>query len=576
MDCNFEWSDETDTIILSEHISEIQFKYVPPSGEEEIELIYGELIPLDSKVKVYIKLKEDGSKFRKIHYISNDELFEILPLALEPNEDGFYIINVSIKGDTKLTVKLGNSFTVEKFIPTGENLDNVQISATIDGAFKDVNHTIQYTYGEDVVLNAIDYNGIYFDKWEEMTATDESENPIFSLLDDNMSVKITLTKTHHFRAKFSNKPIYQYISIVHKPYLYEQITPLKFRIHLNRNQKDIVQVYMLNRFDYERFMDVRYVIREGEYVAENEKPMTPEGVDPNVIYTPVSGDKAYFRILKNNYVSISGTQDRAGAIDLANVYVKSWSFCEAEECDVTGGWFDSKKNLHKIDTQLTQLEPLNKDILLTVSYNPYVKKPVTVNGGKVDPEQGEVEGEADVSQIYFTAKSLCAIAKPGYKFAGYFLYIDDNKIDVNIKSSFFDGKIDIREYSDLINNATNIEIVPEFEEEKFSFYSFDNGEENKVLEWRSKRFQNDPPFNMTSSQIYADDYPVELIVDMSSSPDKPIDKKQRASINLTNQNSRRLPMRRPEKFIEVEVKSNNPITDIKLSSSMGGLLNGNM
>jgi hypothetical protein len=77
---------------------------------------------------------------------------------------------------------------------------------------------------------------------------------------------------------------------------------------------------------------------------------------------------------------------------------------------------------------------------------------------------------------------------------------------------------------------------------------------------------------MSSARLYADGYPVTLVVYKSSSPDAPMNDANVAGISIGNQDARRLPMRRPEKYIEIEVRGNEPITDVAVSTAMEGLL----
>jgi hypothetical protein len=77
---------------------------------------------------------------------------------------------------------------------------------------------------------------------------------------------------------------------------------------------------------------------------------------------------------------------------------------------------------------------------------------------------------------------------------------------------------------------------------------------------------------MSSARLYADGYPVTLVVYKSSSPDAPMNNANVAGIIIGNQDARRLPMRRPEKYIEIEVRGDDTITGVAVASAMEGLL----
>ena len=107
-------------------------------------------------------------------------------------------------------------------------------------------------------------------------------------------------------------------------------------------------------------------------------------------------------------------------------------------------------------------------------------------------------------------------------------------------------------------------------DDKPRLVAWEDDDSVKKLTWRSKRIQTEKPLNLSSAQIYADGYPVKLIINSASSPDEPIEVgKNKVEVDIKSQDARRLPMRRPEKFIEVEVQSEYPINTIKLSTSMG-------
>ena len=98
--------------------------------------------------------------------------------------------------------------------------------------------------------------------------------------------------------------------------------------------------------------------------------------------------------------------------------------------------------------------------------------------------------------------------------------------------------------------------------------------DNKTLVWRSRRNVSAQPINLSSASVYADGYPVELTVAYASSPDPAENGFNETSIEISNQDPRRLPTARPEKYIEVEVISGHAVTKVAVGSSMMGLING--
>lgn len=180
-----------------------------------------------------------------------------------------------------------------------------------------------------------------------------------------------------------------------------------------------------------------------------------------------------------------------------------------------------------------------------------------------DETQGEIKFSLEqVSNDYMLEVS--AVANPGYLFDGW--YDDSNNILSYLSI-----------YKTFGSNGVVPKLFAKFKKSNYLFHSWENGLENKTLIWRSKRFQNALPINLSSVQINADGYPVKIDVDYASSPNTPKEETQNhVSISVLNQNARRLPMKRPEKYFEIEVLSNQALNDITISTSMGGIINGNM
>jgi hypothetical protein len=191
------------------------------------------------------------------------------------------------------------------------------------------------------------------------------------------------------------------------------------------------------------------------------------------------------------------------------------------------------------------------------------------------------EGQSSVIVVtssYFSQREWRDIISDNLIMCGYdnILYLWNTKQGVGYSFNFIDKEAGITTFDE---NTNSVFVDPV--EDKMFFIKDDNivawedGTENKILIWRSKRIQTDKPLNFSSAQIYSDGYPVKLSIDMSSSPDKPTIDANHVDISVTTQKARRLPIRRPEKYIEIEVECDNEITDISISTSMEGL-HGNM
>ncbi len=115
------------------------------------------------------------------------------------------------------------------------------------------------------------------------------------------------------------------------------------------------------------------------------------------------------------------------------------------------------------------------------------------------------------------------------------------------------------------------EFYAKFAQDTDAIYKWEGDTVNKMASWRSKRFMASKPFNPSSARVYADAYPVTLSIYMSSSPDAPSALTPTVSLYARNQDGFRLPMARPEKYIEIELRSQHDVTEAVVSTSMEGL-----
>ena len=118
---------------------------------------------------------------------------------------------------------------------------------------------------------------------------------------------------------------------------------------------------------------------------------------------------------------------------------------------------------------------------------------------------------------------------------------------------------------------TAVSLFAKFVEDEYAIYLWEGGTENKKFFWRSKRYKATNPFNPAAAMVYGDAYPVTLNLYMSSSPDAPAATVATVSVAARDQNGFRLPAARAEKYLEIEVGSTADVSEVTVSTSMGGL-----
>jgi len=184
--------------------------------------------------------------------------------------------------------------------------------------------------------------------------------------------------------------------------------------------------------------------------------------------------------------------------------------------------------------------------------------PRTLNYTAGPPVSFEVIEGSDFAAI--------AIADNGYKFDGWYSGAAATSGQLVSTDAQFTQTMDT------ITTPSVNTLYAKFSQDTEAVYEWEGSAVNKMMTWRSKRYVSTRPVNMSSARLYADGYPVTLVVYKSSSPDAPMNDANVAGISIGNQDARRLPMRRPEKYIEIEVRGDETITEVAVASAMEGLL----
>lgn len=160
---------------------------------------------------------------------------------------------------------------------------------------------------------------------------------------------------------------------------------------------------------------------------------------------------------------------------------------------------------------------------------------------------------------------IMAAPRPGYAFAGWYTLVDGEWTAV-------EGATAVHEI-DYVTSPMTV-YYAQFVASRVSNVRKWNGNASvaKTFEWRSKVYVGAQFFRFTSCRVYADAYPVTLEVYMSSSPDDVFGARARmAKVTVTNQDARRLPMLRPEKYFAFKVTGYARVNHVGFASSMEAL-----
>lgn len=161
--------------------------------------------------------------------------------------------------------------------------------------------------------------------------------------------------------------------------------------------------------------------------------------------------------------------------------------------------------------------------------------------------------------------TIRAVPANGYRFTGWYL------------SPAAAGNPAYSDAEESIRVTTQRTIYAKFAKDTHSVCEWEGSSTPKVLVWRSKTYESSRPFNPSACRVDALGYAgdgkgtiLELTVDMFSAPDSVATATSTLN-NIANQSARRLPVRRMERYMQVEVKANVEVDALLVGTSMGGL-----
>lgn len=177
---------------------------------------------------------------------------------------------------------------------------------------------------------------------------------------------------------------------------------------------------------------------------------------------------------------------------------------------------------------------------------------ISIEGGT---EAGDGSWSVEAEQnVYVT---LVAVPRNGYKFVGWFAGYDHAGAPESADREF---RLKVQ------STATYYAM---FAQDANAIYEWEGGAVSKRLEWRSKMFVASRPFNPVALRVDALGYPVECEVGVFSSPEAEAVRK--GKVSPASQMARRLPLLRPERYVQVTVRADREVDRVIVGTSMEGL-----
>lgn len=234
------------------------------------------------------------------------------------------------------------------------------------------------------------------------------------------------------------------------------------------------------------------------------------------------------------------------------------------------GWSLNLESTETIGTETSVQIITNRHLVLTAVWGEPTKVPVRAkfaNGSNetngsvfMSPKTEEfLDISGGIQDMFLQGDkiTLSVSVKNGYVFAGWFRDADCQTPAST--SPVFEHTV-----------VAPTSFYAKFLQDASAIYQWEGRTDNKMMTWRSKRFVAAQPLNLSSARVYADRYPLTLRVFTASSPDAPSGVPA-SELRINEQGARRLPVSRPEKYVELEVAAQGDVTEVAASTSMGGL-----
>ena len=182
----------------------------------------------------------------------------------------------------------------------------------------------------------------------------------------------------------------------------------------------------------------------------------------------------------------------------------------------------------------------------------------------IGDETNDGSGAYVVSKTEDQGKTLTisAKAKNGWRFVGWY--------EGSASGSHFSTRT-----PETITVTSERTILADFQKDSSAVYAWEGSAENKTAVWKSRMYASGRPFNPAGIRVdVTDERGVgrvvgEVTVEMMSSPD--VKPRKESIVEMTNMSvdvARRLPMRRPERYLQVEVRNDREVDRIVIGTSM--------
>lgn len=267
------------------------------------------------------------------------------------------------------------------------------------------------------------------------------------------------------------------------------------------------------------------------------------------------------------YVTLGDSFSYEVSVTAANKYFNGWyNADDVSHENPRSGFGDSKTVTPTAALDIYALiGDIDPSAPVTVTFAYANGTDATEGSFSVDGVPGPQVKTLSYDETVAPSVTLATLPENGFEFAGWFANADGMGDPIAVG----DGGVLVVAYSRTIYAL--------FVQNDHAICEWEGAETPKPMTWRSKTYESSKPFNPSACRVDARGYAgdgkgtvLALTVDMFSAPDAAATATARLT-NIANQDARRLPVRRMERYMQVAVKANTEIDTLLVGTAMEGL-----
>lgn len=264
------------------------------------------------------------------------------------------------------------------------------------------------------------------------------------------------------------------------------------------------------------------------------------------------------------YVTLGDSFSYEVSVTAANKYFNGWyNADDVSHENPLSGYGDSKTVTPTAALDIYALiGDIDPSAPVTVTFAYANGTDATEGSFSVDGVPGPQVRTLSYDETVAPSVTLATLPENGFEFAGWFANADGMGDPIAVG----DGGVLVVAYSRTVYAL--------FAQNDHAICEWEGAETPKPMTWRSKTYESSKPFNPSACRVDARGYAgdgkgtvLELTVDMFSAPDAAATATARLT-NIANQNARRLPVRRMERYMQIEVKCNREVDALLVGTAM--------